>query len=67
MTLAEQAALVQPVDRALQADKLNKGLYNIYQSDEDKKILILEHKNKIEHIKVDTSTGQTHTIRQYRK
>jgi hypothetical protein len=63
MSLAEQAALVQPVDRALQADKLTKGLYNIYQSGEDKTVLILDYADKTEQVRVNTVTGQTRTIR----
>lgn len=63
MSLSEQAALVQPVDRALQAEKLAKGLYNIYQSSDDKTVLILDYADKTEQVRVDTATGQTRTLR----
>jgi hypothetical protein len=67
MSLAEQAALAQPADRALQAEKLAMGLYNIYQSGEDQTVLILDYADKTEQVRVDTATGQTRTIRRQLK
>lgn len=62
MNLAELAELMRPVDQAMQAEKLAKGLYNVYQSSEGKSIITRDYADRTEQVRVNAATGQTRTI-----
>ena len=64
LSLQELAELMQPFDRALRAQKLEKGLYNVYSGDPgNKSVLIRDYADKTEHVRVDIATGRTRAVR----
>ena len=64
LSIHELAELMRPVDRALRAQKLEKGLYNVYSGNTaNKAVLIRDYTDKTEHVRVDIATGRTRTVR----
>lgn len=63
LSMHELAELMQPVDRALRAQKLAKGLYNVYSGNTaSKAVLIRDYADKTERVRVDIATGDTRTL-----
>ncbi|MDR3696364.1 hypothetical protein [Mucilaginibacter sp.] len=61
--MQELAELMQPVDRALRAQKLEKGLYNVYSGNTaNKAVLIRDYADKTERVHVNIATGATRTL-----
>jgi len=55
--------LMRPVDRALRAQKLEKGLYNVYSGNTaNKAVLIRDYADKTEQVRVNIATGNTQTL-----
>jgi hypothetical protein len=68
LSMHELAELIQPADRALRAQKLEKGLYNVYSgNDADKAILIRDYADKTEQVSVNVATGHTRTLSRHIK
>jgi hypothetical protein len=68
LSLQELAELTQPFDRALRAQKLEKGLYNIYSGDTaSKAVFIRDYAGKTELVHVDIATGRTRTLKRRMK
>jgi len=64
LSLHELAELMQPVDTALRAQKLEKGLYNVYSGNTaNKAVLIRDYADKTEEVHVNFATGHTRTLR----
>jgi len=63
LSLHELAELMRPVDRALRAQNLEKGLYNVYSGDTaNKSVLIRDYADKTERVRVNIATGRTRTL-----
>ena len=63
LSLHELAELMRPVDRALRAQKLEKGLYNVYSGNTaNKAVLIRDYADKTEQVRVNIATGNTQTL-----
>jgi len=68
LSMHELAELMRPVDRALRAQKLKKGLYNVYSGNTaDKAVLIRDYADKTEQVRVNIATGDTRTLRRHIK
>ncbi len=64
LSLHELAELMRPADRALRAQKLEKGLYNVYSGNtSNKAVFIRDYVDKTEQVRVNAVTGQTRTLR----
>ena len=64
LSLHELAELMQPVDTALRAQKLENGLYNVYSGNTaNKAVLIRDYADKTEEVHVNFATGHTRTLR----
>jgi hypothetical protein len=63
LSMHELAELMQPVDRALRAQKLANGLYNVYSGNTaSKAVLIRDYADKTERVRVNSATGDTRTL-----
>lgn len=63
LSLHELTELMRPVDRALRAQKLEKGLYNVYSGNTaNKAVLIRDYADKTEQVRVNIATGNTQTL-----
>jgi len=64
LSMHELAELIRPKDRILRAQKLEKGLYNIYSGNTANKFLLIrDYSNKTEDVRFNIATGHTRTLR----
>jgi hypothetical protein len=68
LSLHELTELTRPIDHALRAQKLEKGLYNVYSSNTgDKSVLIRDYADKTEQVSVNATTGRSRTLNRHAK